>query len=287
MNYVKKYKHNQYLVLEDGTYIRDFSSNQICLDMNSFSKKEHELFLQNEFENSKKKYVNIENEHVIHPNIVIISNGHNFSETHKILSKIDKNVTIIAVNGALKNWSLVGNLCPTEQKKSINYYVVNNPYEECMRLLPSLHRYYPKCIASSRTNSQFLESYLGNVFTYDPTTDKDYSGLSNRHGFKIDDYRNPICASIILAHKFKASKLLLLNCDDSFKDERFGAVKLENELYSYPAQIKAQKIIDGCLYWLKKNGNVLIGDGSDGIKLNNATYINNTSEVDILEFFNE
>lgn len=287
MNYIKKYKYNQYLVLDDGTYIRDFTNNQMHLDLNSFSRKEYEMFLENELMNSKKKYVNIENEVAHHQNVVIISDGYNFTNTHKMLAKLPKDVSIIAVNSALKNWTLVGNLCPVDQKKSINYYVVNNPYEESKRFMPTQHRYYPKCVASTRTNYQFLESYLGNILSYSPTPDQDYSGLSERYGWKIDDYRNPICASIILAHRFKASKILLLNCDDSFKDERFGAIQLENGLYSYEAQIKAQKIIDGCLFWLRKNSNVAIGNGSDGIKLNNATYINNTNEMEILEFFNE
>ena len=96
------------------------------------------LFLKNETQNGFKKYQWIDSEQFNHENIVIISDGHKFDERHLILSKLPKNVTIIGVNGALSKWAI--------HNKSLTYYVVNNPYDECMRFFPRTSKILPKCI---------------------------------------------------------------------------------------------------------------------------------------------
>jgi hypothetical protein len=166
-------------------------------------------------------------------------------------------------------------------KRAINYYVINNPYQESTHFLPKTHRYFPRCIASVRTCPQFLFEYEGDKLLYSPTPDNTYSGLTRRPDFCVDDYRNPIAAAVNIAKILEVEKLLLFCCDDSFADPRPGAVRLDNGTYCYPQQQISTSIIDGCLHWLKAAG-VDIAWHSSGPKLENASYI----EVkDIVNFF--
>ena len=77
---------------------------------------------------------------------------------------------------------------------------------------------------------------------------------------------------------------MLFCCDSSFKDERPGAMKLENELWMYPQYEIAHGLIDGSLYWLKNQPyqDISIGNCSSGPKYDNASYI---SEGEIMSFF--
>ena len=189
-------------------------------------------------QNSLLKAPSIDNEKFRHKNIVIVSDGYKFEEKHKILSNLSsKNVSIIAINGALNNWKLVGDECPQQMKRSINYYVVNNPYKECMRFAPKNHRYFPKCIASSRTYKNFVKNYRGDMYLYSPSLDGYSSGIKKDSNYKIDDYRNPICASLSLAYRFGAEKILMLCCDNTFSQDRDASVKIGEEMLCYPQQI--------------------------------------------------
>lgn len=259
--------------------MRNFATPTVpFVDINeTIEAKDHFLFLQNEVQNGFSRYQWIDSEQLYHPDIVIVSDGYNFKEKHKVLSQLPKNITILGVNGALAKWE--------NASRSINYYVVNNPYSECMRYLPRKVKVLPKCIASPRTNHEFLNNYRGTKMRYYPVNEQSYTTLGTKEvQWQIDDYRNPVCAAIGLAYRLRAERLLLLCCDDSFKEERAGAVKLENGLWMYPQHEVAHGLIDGNLYWLRSQPHqeVLTGDCSSGPNYTNASYI---EEDKILSFF--
>ena len=281
--FIKKHKSKNQYILTQSVFVRDFTNdNCIPLDINQLSSNTDEsLYIDNEFENFTQRYANIDNENLHHSKVVIVSDGHNFKSKQDVLAKLPKDVAIIGVNGSLKYWKLLGN---SDLKRAINYYVVNNPYKECTEFLPTQHRYYPKCIASSRTNPGFLKKYLGNKYIYTPVENEKYSGIERFTNYKIDDYRNPVCAAISLAYRFAASKILMFCCDSSFADERPGAEKLDNGLWCYPQQQLSKSIIDSMFYWLNCK-KIEIGDCSAGGKYNNAKYIE--SEDDVVRYFND
>jgi hypothetical protein len=226
-----------------------------------------------------RKYVSIDFEETTRKKIIIVSDGYKFSEKQQLLSKLSSDVSVIGVNKALAKWRLVGE--KVEAKKAMAFYVINNPYPEAQTFQPT-NSYYPKCIASVRTHPPFLNSYKGNIYSYAPVPEKNYLGPA-RDMLLLDDYRNPICAAIGISHHFKAKKVMLFCCDGSFDDERPGAEKLDNGLWSYPQQKKSNSIIDGCLHWLRQAG-VSTADFSNGPKFQNADYINNEEEM--IDFFN-
>ena len=269
---VKKHKNrNEYIVTPSGVWIRNFcKSNVAAIDINNlYDENEYHYILDNEFKNKKFKFTEFEKKK--YPNIVIISDGYDFKKKQEILAELPyKDVIIFATNGSLREWRLVGKNAPI--KRSINWFVVNNPYPECKKFLPITHSYFPPCIASSRTNSQFIEQYKGDAILYQPAINENYSGNSSNMEGILDDYRNPICAAISLAYRFKVEKLLLFCCDYSFQDERPAAEKLDNGLWCYPQQKISQEIIDANLYWLQQSG-VKIADCSSGNKFKNAEYI--------------
>lgn len=279
---IKKHSNgSQYLLTAKNKWVRNFTDNNTpYLDINNtIETKDHFVFLQNEIQNGFQRNQWIDSESLHHPNIVIISDGYNFGNIHKTLGKLPKDVTIIGVNGALSKWSV--------NTRNINYYVVNNPYEDCMKYLPRRGKILPKCIASPRTNHNFLSNYRGSKLRYYPVNEEKYTTLGQKEvQWQVDDYRNPICAAIGLAYRFGVERLLLCCCDDSFKDERPGSDQLENKLWMYPQHQVAHGLIDGNLYWMsnQKYIDVLISDCSSGPKYSNATYI---EEEKIISFFEE
>mgnify|MGYP003349337738 FL=1 len=153
-----------------------------------------------------------------------VSDGYDFEKKQSILSRLPNDVKFIGVNGALTKWNV--------SNRSLSWYVVNNPYKECMRYLPRRSKVLPKCIASLRTNHAFLSAYKGTKYRYLPTGNGKFSGIGTKETlWQVDDCRNPICAAIELAYRFGAERILLFCCDDSFHVERPGAEKLSNGLY--------------------------------------------------------
>jgi hypothetical protein len=277
---IKKHSNgNQYLLTEQKKWVRNFTNNNVpYIDINNtIETKDHFTFLNNEIKNGLKRIQWIDSEQIYHPYIMIISDGYNFKEKQKIFNQLPKNITIIGVNGSLTKWE--------NTNRNINYYVANNPYDECMKYLPKRSKILPKCVASPRTNYEFLSNYKGTKMKYYPVSEQSYTTIGEKEvQWQIDDYRNSICAAIGLAYRFGVERLLLLCCDDCFKDERPGAVQLENGLWMYPQHEVAHGLIDGNLYWLsnQKYQEVLIGDCSNGPKYNNASHI---EEDKILLFF--
>lgn len=277
---IKKHRSgNEFVCTKHGKWIRNFTlEHKPYLDLNkTISSTDHFGFLENEMQNNLLRIPWIDSEKIYHPNIIIVSDGYNFKEKHKYLNDLPKDIVIIGVNGALAKWENKG--------KNIGYYVVNNPYQECMKYYPRKSKSFPKCIASARTFHQFLKLYKGTKYKYYPVNESGYSTLGLKEvSYQIDDYRNPICAAIGLAYRFGVENLLLFCCDDSFADERAGAVKLENGLYMYPQQEIAHNIIDLNLFWMKNQeyDEVNIADCSSGPVYDYATQI---SENNILDFF--
>lgn len=278
---IKKVKKNKYILSRDKIWIRDFCSIDQGLDINNLYDKENKLWLDNEFANLKKSRLDLPLE-VKYENLIICSDGFGWKEKQKIIGNIPNSVAkIIGTNGSLSKWDMVGE--KAEIKRVMSFYVVNNPYPECMSYLPKKHSYYPNIISSIRCYPKFIDNYRSQPYFYIPSIHENYSVLPNLINLTLDDYRNPICAAISLAWKLRVKKLLLFCCDESFIDNREGSIQMENGLYQYPQQIMSQNIIDKQLYWLRQN-DVEIFDHSSGIKYENAEYIR---EDDIFSFFSK
>jgi hypothetical protein len=236
--------------------------------------------LENETKNSLEKCAWIDSESFQMRDVVIVSDGYGFQNKQKILSKLPKSTTIIGVNGSLIKWNLTDRV--------MNWYVVNNPYRECMKYLPRRNRIMPKCIASCRTNHQFMSAYKGIKYKYYPVNEKKYSGFGLKETqWQVDDYRNSICAALNIAYRFGAENIMLFCCDDSFLEERDNAIQLPNKLWTYKPLLRSHEIIDANLYWLtqEEEYQVQVADCSSGLNYSNAAYIN--SEEEVVSFFTD
>jgi hypothetical protein len=279
---IKKTKDgNKYYLTSHGMWVRDFTTEQVPFkNLNeSIQQKDYFIYLQNEVFNNMEKYTWIDTEEFPMKDVLIVSDGYKFNEKQKILSQIPKTTTIIGVNGSLAKWNLTD--------RNMNWYLVNNPYDECMRYLPRRGRSFPKCITSVKTNYKFLNAYKGTKYKYFAVNEDRYSGQKRKEvKMQIDDYRNPICAAISLAYHFGAEKIMLFCCDDSFVDERPASIKIENGLYEYEPQQIVHEIIDGMFYWISNHPiyKTMITDHSSSKEYKYASYI---SEERILQFFQQ
>jgi hypothetical protein len=274
-NLIKKHRNkNEYYYTGSGLWVRNFTKKSVhAVDINNLiNEKDMVIMLENETINYSKIPQRIDTESFSHNKIIIVSDGFNFTNNQKLLEQLPNDVTIIGVNEILKNWTV---------KNKINYYVVNNPYPECMQLLPENLRIFPILIASTRTHTEFMNKFKNLIYSYSPTTDLYYSGQKSESDYFIDDYRNPICAAIGLSYIFEVKKLMLFCCDNVLTDQRPASEKISNDLWVYPQQRIAHELIDGNLYWLRKAG-VMIGNYTHGIEYKNSEYI---KENDIAKFF--
>lgn len=277
---IKKHQNgNFYCLTYQNKWVRNFiQDNGVYLDLNSTIKhNDHFVFLQNETINSHQKFPWIDSEPIVFSDVVIVSDGYEFEKKQKLLERLPSSVVLIGVNGALAKWK--------SKIRPLDYYVVNNPYEECLNFLPKNMRNFPKCIASCRTNHDFLSNYRGLIFRYYPVNESTYSSIgSSQVSWQVDDYRNPICASIGLAYRFGAERLLMFCCDNSFGEDRDGSVLLENGLWTYPQHLIAHSLIEGNIFWLRRQPywNVEIKDHSSGPSFDDAPYI---QQDEILSFF--
>ncbi len=268
---IKRQHQNEYLQTPQGMWVRNFTKTLVPYrDINkTISKDDHFLLLKNEFTNNRSRIPWIDTEEFYHDAAVIVSDGYGFGEKQELLNELPQSVALIGVHGALKKWK------PTN-KRSLTYYVVNNPYAECMKYLPRRRIASPKCITSTRTNADFLSNYRGVKYKYAPVSEADYEGeVGKEIKYKIDDYRNAICAAIGLCYQFDVQKLLLFCCDDVFKEERDAAEQLENGLWMYPQQRISHGLIDGSIYWFQHGDmqDSIVADHSNGPKYEHAGYI--------------
>ena len=279
---IKKTKDRNEFINADGIWVRNFRKEGTpFIDINKMLDKEDFSFvLQNEIQNKTLSITQIDEEEIRFRKIIIVSDGYDFENKYKILKNLPDDVGIFAVNGSLSKWKLH----LEEKPKAINIYIANNPYSDCLNYLPRETKYFPVCVASTRTNNDFVKKYQGRLYLYQPCQQIGFNKYKPSK-YCIDDYRNPICASIGLAARFNVEKLMLFCCDDSFADERPAAIKLKNGLWTYPQQLKSQKIIDANLYWLKHEQEIEVADHSSCSEYVNAEYI--ISEDDVLEFFKD
>lgn len=285
---IRKHKNkNEYIRTPEGFWVRDFTKSMATpRDINeSIDKSDYKRIINNEFNNKKAKLYAIDEHKINHSHMVIVSDGYKFKEKQWLLPDVPTAV-IIGVNKTLAKWKLVGNSCPAEKRRAM-YYVVNNPYEECMSFYPRKHKYFPMCIASSRTNHEFIKKYQGEVYRYSPTSEERFAAIKEEGSeYKIDDYRNPVCAAIGLAYRFGVTKLLLLCCDDSFDEERPGSIPTGKGTWMYPQQKIPHNLIDVNLHWLKQQeAEIEIAEYSSGLYYENATYIKTDKEM--VDFFKE
>jgi hypothetical protein len=269
---VKKFKNNEY-VLAEGVWVRNLCLPAKPIDINQLGKNEVRLLLENECSNQRISGMATDDLDELNlENLIIFSDGYGWKSRQKVLASIPNTlVKTIGVNGSLAKWDMVGE--SAELKRTMTFYLINNPYPESLSFLPRRHRYYPNILASTKTNPKFLEEYRNQPFFYKASPDVNYSGVKSEENYMcLDDYRNPICAAISFAWRKRVKRLVLFCCDEAFEDERPGAVKMKNGLYQYPQQIMCQKIIDKQLYWLRKSG-VVVADCSSGVEYENAEYI--------------
>jgi len=278
---IKRKHQNEYLFTPEKMWVRNPYKIAKAIDINNLSTKEDYLtYLKNETYNKKLKCLKIDSDKRLKKNIVIVSDGYDFENKQKILAQLPyKEVTIIGTNRSLAKWNMIRG----DIKRSMDFYVVNNPYEEAYSCIPTKHSYYPHAICSTRTNPNFTGRYPGHKYFYTPVNDVDFTSSNSDYQYMIDDYRNPICAALGLAIRFGVKKLLLFACDDSFNTDRPASITLENGLYCYEPQITAHNIIDNYLYWMK-NHNIDIKDHSCGSKYLNADYI---TEEEVIDFFKD
>lgn len=268
---IKKSKNgNDYLLTKNNIWVRNFNKDLApYIDINSsYRDVNYGVFYKNEKENEFITKASLDRENLDIDKVVIISDGYDFTEKAKALKTLPTNVKIIATNGALANWPIT--------ERYPNYYLVNNPYVECMKFFPRKMKSHPTCIASTKTYSEFLKYYRGVIMTYSGVDEVYYKCRKETEPlFQIDDYRNPICAALSICNKFYTSKILLLCCDNSKNTFKEGMTKLDNGLYQYPQNEIAHGVIDGMAYWISKNPikTTKIADHSSGEKYVNIPYI--------------
>lgn len=276
---IKKHKNqNEYILTPSGYWVRNFAKLVKPIDINSFlDQKDYDLMILNQTNNMALNLANIDSESIYAPNIIIVSDGYKFKERQHLLPDIQKktNALIVGVNGALAKWN---------NKARMDYYIVNNPYNECLSFLSKT--YYPRCIASVRTNYDFIYKYKsrkGVIYKYAPVSDGKFSMMIDSSIYSVDDYRNPICAAISFAFRWECQKLLLFCCDDVFEGERQGAEKLDNGLFMYPQHYISHDLIKYSLFWLATNNKeITIGNFSSGPDYVHIPYI---TEEELNSFF--
>jgi len=271
-NHINK---NEYCLSKCGYWVRNFTKPIIKpVDINDITPLDDmKLILENELKNGLKRYQSMED--AVHDKIVIIGDGYGFEESVKAIEQLPPDVIVMGVNKSFAKWS---------SQRRLNYYIVNNPYQECLYYYPQIIRSWPKCIASTRTNAHFLEVYQGLLYTYSPTSGEAYSGpYKETTNNLIDDYRNAVCAAIVLSYKYKVKKLALMSTLEMYASERPGTEKVKNGLWVYPQQKMAHELIDANLYWMQK-AKINVGYTDSSLDYEFATYIN---LADLKRFFND
>lgn len=275
---IKKHNNgNEYLLTSHGIWIRDFTRKVTPIDINNVTdRKDYNLIVENEIKNNTLDLSELDTDKIKYNKAIIVSDGYDFDNKQHLLASLPNDVIIIATNRVLVKWKV---------NKKIDYFVVNNPYSECMLQMPK-HKYYPACVASSRTYHPFLKEYDnrgGLIYKYISVREENFSPTFSNAICSLDDYRNPICASISLAYEFGVNKLMLFCCDNSFAENRPTAEQLSNGKWMYPQQKIGHDIINGVLYWYTKQ-KAKIRDHSNGPEYKEVPYI---GENEIVSFFNQ
>jgi len=184
--YIKPHSTNNEYIRAGDVWVRNFTKAGVpALSLDDlFEDDEYDVMLKNEVSNGN--FTKISRDLVEARKVVIISDGYNFSWKHLSITKFPKDVVVLAVNRSMRNWKLMSPSLPLEERRSINAYVVNNPYQECISCLPTAKvPYYPTCIASTRTNYEFLKRYLGDKYVYDVPPDPRFGTYKNESYWNI------------------------------------------------------------------------------------------------------
>jgi hypothetical protein len=270
---IKKYKNNEYALTEHSIWVRNPISRLQPSDINHLtSDKDYRIFVDNELHVLSLNLMPLGEHKVKYDNCIIVSDGYNFNDCQEKIKNINEPCLIIGINGSLKKWK--PEVC------AMQFYLVNNPYQECCSFLPS-NKYFPNCIVASRTNTEFIKRYKGVMYLYSPTYESKFDAFHKSKGFRLDDYRNPLCAALSTALFFNANKIALLCCDNSLKDHRPGTEQLSNGLYSYPQHKIVHNITDAMAFFIKRDKpETQIANFSDGWE-----YENIKSHSDLAKFF--
>jgi len=267
---IKTHKNgNEYLLVSGGIWVRNYAKAAPPIDINNFTTQEdRHLLIENQLKNQAKELLQFDPASMFKPNICIISDGYDFENKQALLKSLPDDVLLIGTNRSLAKWDM-------KNGRAMGYYLVNNPYPECMAFMPSSHRYFPPCVASVRTYPEFMTLYRGQMFKYYPTFEEDFAQKASDRTYTLDDYRNPICAAISLAYKLRAVRILLFCCDDAFAGERPGAEQLANGLWMYPQHRTPHGLIEGSMYWFahQPHKRVRIGHHSSGPDYAHVPYI--------------
>lgn len=238
MRIKKTRDRNEYLLTQDKLWVRNFTKyGPPPVTLNPTP--DQQLYLANELANGQARLPWIGAGDAAFDEFIVVSDGPGFADALKLLKDIPQGTVVVAVNGALKKWS----------GRAPHYYVVNNPYKECLNFLPAGQS--PRCIASSRTNPQFLRQYRGAKYLYAPVCGHDYTGPAPPGVARLDDLRNPVCAAIALGHLWGVRKLHLMCCQEWYAEKRPGMIESEGR-WQYPAQKTANDLIAAQLYWMSQ-----------------------------------
>lgn len=232
---------NQYS-LTNNLWIRNFTKEDTRpLDINDlYTEKEIQISIENEIRNTKLIVPNISTESFEFDSIVIISHGFGFRENHaKLIESINSynNKQVFCVNNTVLLWNA---------KKYPNFYLTNSFTK------PSGMLFQPRLICNQRMDYDFLKSYRNNKFVYSPTPNYKFSSPNSLdETYFIDEYRNPICAAINCAYKFRASRIFLAFCSEGYEKYKDGMVECDNNIYLYPQQKMANDIINHMIFWYR------------------------------------
>lgn len=266
---IKKHPNgNRYLLTPQGMWVRDFTRPAPYVDINALTTAgDYEALIRNHLANvAVPGAVHFDPQVRRARSVVVVSDGHGFADKVSLLGKVPNNVAVIGIGRTLAKWSA---------PRPMDFYVVNNPYPSCLSYLTDRKGGRPVCLASVRTNPEFVRRYGGRVELYLPVPEAGFSSRAVGGRTQVDDYRNPLCAALGLAHLMGADRILLLCCDETFADDRPGAERLPSGLHMYPQHRITHGLVGGFAHWFRRQDgrSVLIGDHSAGPKYDEIPYI--------------
>ena len=233
---------NEYIGVEEY-WIRNFGKPSVSpIDINNlYDDKEIYILIDNELKNSKINMPNLLEENFSFDNVLIINDGFGFDKHADLLSDLTDDWCVICIRNAARYWQAV---------KFPDFLLVQNPFNTCLSQMPD--RQFPKLIVSRRTNTRFVVGYRNVKYVYDAVCDRKYqSPYAKASKTYIDEYRNPICAAIGCAFNFNAKNIFLAYCSDAYKETRPGSIEISENLFCYPQQVLANKIVNANLFWQK------------------------------------
>lgn len=274
---IRKAHGHEYARTPDGVWVRDFCKpGPVGPDINNLTRPaERGGLLANRVANISAFRDMMHMDSGQRRKVLVVSDGRRFGEVAAVVAALPPGVTVVGVNRALRKWP---------DCRGMDLYLVNSPYPECEALLPRPGGRVPPCLASTRTHPSFLAAYDGPKRAYEPAWEENFAWRIDDDACRLDDYRNPVCAAIHLAERWRAEKVALLCCDDSFGEARGGAVPAREGSWCYPTQLVAHGVVDAMLGWMSRNKRraVEIADASEGPRYANATSL---QPCDIPAFF--